>query len=288
MNPDDVYALLVDANPVPELGTPGSSRVAAVTPPEHRSETMLTLSRESTDQPVSRRPDRRWRLLAVAAAVIAVVTLGALVLSRDDPEPEVPAGPVVTTDDTLPAPLTREEQAVAVASAFYRTAHSGDVDTVIEMSNTQYGGNLDADRRMWEMIAVTGELGDRSTIGDCGARPGANALYVEVDCEMISYDPVWIALGVSEVVSPAFVFDDGTVAWQAWDGADWRAAQRAYSEYVRAFHADEYGEACDPAAYEPGAVTVSEGLALTPECAELWVPLGPDVVEWIADGRPKP
>ena len=286
MNPDTVYALLVEANPIPDPDAVPTEGSAHVSIPHPGSETMLTLEPETHATATTVRARRRWPV-AAAAAMIVIAVLGALAFIRDDDTPAEPANPIVTADASLPSPPTREETAVATASAFYRAVNAGDVDTVIAMSNPDYT-DADADRQMWEMLAVTTTHGQPWTIGACVPVAGADIVYIEVACEVVMHDPVWEALAVANVIAPVRVFDDLSTQWRPFRGADFSDANRAYAEYFRAFRTTEYETVCDPSAYEPGTVNADAGLALTKQCAELWVPLAEQVAQWIIDGRPAP
>lgn len=286
MNPETAYALLVDANPVPDPGTVPTTRLERVASPHPGSTPMLTLEQE-THSPSTKEPNRRGWLVAAAAAVIAVVAIGVVALTRDDPEPVQPAVPVITADDdALPAPSTRESDAIATGAAFYRAAVAGDVDNVLAMSNPEFT-DAAADRQMWEMIAVTTSVGEPWTIDDC-SQIGSDSLSVEVGCDVHINDPVWEALDVADLVAPVRVFDDQSTQWRPFRGADFSAANRTYAEYLSAFHAAEYDAVCNPTAYELGTIILDGGLALTASCAELWVPLASDVAGWIDNGQPQP
>lgn len=286
MNPETVYGLLVEANPVPDPSAIAVQRNTQPSRPDDGSKTMLTVE-PKTQHSSRKNPHNRGRLVAIAASVALIVAIGALLLARDDTEPSEPAGPVVTGDADVATPATREEAAVATATDFYQAVSVGDVDTAIAMSNPEYT-DLEKDRQMWEMNAVTATEGEPWTIGSCEPTASVNSLFIEIGCEVMINDPVWQVLGVSELVAPVRVFDDLTTVWRPFEGADFGAANRAYAEYLRIFHATEYDAVCSPAAYEQGAATQSSGLALTGPCAEVWVPLADEVAQWVADGRPQP
>jgi hypothetical protein len=244
---------------------------------------MLTLEpRTHAESP--ERPPRRGRPVA-AAAVIVIAAVGAVALLRDQPEAVDPAVPVVTADVDVPPPSTREEDAAATALEFYGAVNTGDVDAMIAMSNADFT-DVDADRQMWEMIAVTTSIGEPWTIGACEPT-SVDSLSVEVGCTVVINDPVWQTLGVSELVAPVRVFDDATVQWLPFQGADFSIANQASADYLKTFRAAEYEAVCDPVGYELGTINFDGGLALTKPCAELFVPLAGDAAQWITDGRPQ-
>ena len=279
MNPETVYALLVEANPVPDPDPatiqPPRELDASPSPSHHVQLTAL----EPTEPATAPRRRHRW-MVAAAAATIVIVAIGALILTRSEPAPidraELP---------TEPLPPTREERAAATAQNFYAALNAGDVDTMIEMTNPDYSV-VEADRQMWEMNAVHVTLGEPWTIGTC--EPVEVTSSIEVACNVTINDPVFEQLGVNELIAPIRVFDDQTTRWLPFQGADFNAANRAYSDYLQAFHAVEYQAVCSPAAYDPGTINATGGLALTAPCGELWVPLGDVVAQWLRDGKPQP
>lgn len=283
MNADAVFELLIEANPIPDPDVAPSTVRALDTPPEPGSSPMLTLEKHLTPSDATPPDRRRW--LAVAAVAATVVAVVAVVVLRDDAEPVEPSTPIVTVGETLPEPLSREEQAIETAREFLAAINAGDVDTAASMSNGDYV-DIAAAREMWSMNAAISErYGEFQTIGRCEVA-NVNSQYVEVDCDVVVNDPVYAALDSDELVAPTRVYDDRTVVWAAWRGADTGAASAAYREYLQEHHADEYAAVCDPLAYEQGSVIVNRGLALTEACGELMVPLADDVAAWIEAGRP--
>ncbi len=283
MTPEDVYALLVEANPVPGPELLRAPRTATTHPLRMGSEPMYTIEeRELEAATPSQRPRRSALALALAAAVVLVIALGVLIAQRSEDEPEVPADSI--PDATLPAPPTAEEAALATAREFQERVNAGDVEAVMAMTNPDYSV-VDADRNMWEANAVWHRVGDPPSIGGCVVvDPGT--LYVEVECSIRQNEAVFEVLGVADLVAPYRVFPDQTVQWRPWRGGDFGAVNRAYAEYLRIHRPDAYAEACDPLAYERGTIISDGGLALTPECAALAAPLADEVATWIEAGRP--
>lgn len=287
MDPDAVYELLVEANPVPNPDVSTVSLLAHPTPTETRSTSMVALdTKTQTETPSADRPPRRRWWLAAAAAVLAIVTVAAIVATRGDPEPLEPSTPVVTVGETLPAPTTREERAIRTVRDFYAAQDAGDVETLVTMSHPDFV-DIDASRQMWEMNAAEAEAFDGlQRVGACEP-VNVNPQYVEIACDVLLTNPVARALELADVVAPARVFDDQRVVWQPWtvDGDPGRVAG-AIAEYLREFHADEFSTACDPAVYEPGSVVVNRGLALTGPCGELYAPLADEIAEWAVTEGP--
>lgn len=290
---DSVFTVLVAANPVPDphsVSWVEPARVVPLRPVQNGSEPMKTIE-QTTEQEHSPRPTRRSWILAAAAAVIALVGLGALlIVTRDDrtdePVDEPLVTPAVTTPSTSPGLGPDDESAALEAAEAFQTAVlAGDVDAVVAMSNP--GSNIEADRRMWEMNAYVNANSDGMTIGECRVLT-TNRLYIEAGCETTIADPVWEELGIPPLIAPVRYFPDGAVGWAPYVGldggdVDFSVANRAYAEYLREFHATEYEAVCDPTGYEALTVHQDEGLALTAECAALWVPLQDDVAAWVVE-----
>lgn len=280
MKPEAVYALLVEANPVPDADIVADLRDA-------RSNEMPTQTAEkaNTDTTVPARPRTRPRtrwLIAAAAVLVAIVVIGVMVADGDGDEGSVATNPEPgegVVGDPEVSDLTAEEGAVSVVRTFEAAIASGDIDTVIAMSQPDLT-NAVQDRPMWEMNAIHTAAWPR-TVGDCETDDSFGGA-VSVTCELSFSDPVAGALGISDVTAPYRVFEDGTVAWEPWQPeAVVAELNRAYADYLVEFHFDEYEAVCFRGAYEPGTVATNGGLALTPECAELWVPLAGEVAAWV-------
>lgn len=279
MKPDAVFDLLVEANPVPEVDVVADLR-------DVRSNGMRTQTNYDDaveiDPPVPDTRRRRSRtpwLLAAAAVVIAVAIVAGLVATGDDTD----EGSVVSDPDPAegpgdPASVGGDAVAVDTAETFEARLAAGDVDGAIAMSNPDLS-DLVQDRAMWAMVGVHAAAWPRTLDGCTAGSEFAGA--VRVTCRVSIPDPVWIAVGADELEVPYRVFDDGTVAWDEFASPEFRAANRAYADYLVEFHPADYDAVCSPGAYEPGSVLFSSGLALTPECAEVWVPLAGEVAEWL-------
>ena len=287
MTDEEIYALLVEANPVPDphrTSDPTDQPLRLVT---DRSTPMHVIERPDIDTAADDRPPRRTRIAAAAAATIVLLGLGALlVVDAGDDEPGAPADQPSTTVAT-PSGIDAEEAAAAAMAAgeFYRSIVAGEIEVAAEMSHPD--SDLVADRAMWEMNAYTAENGVGEEIGDCRALAGEPG-FVLAACDVTTSNPVWNALGLSEALAPIRYFADGTVQWQPYlapDGnpLEFDDANRAVVEYLREFAPEQYDAACNPAAYETGAVVNASGLALTPACAEVWVPLVDDIAARVVE-----
>lgn len=283
MSPDDIFEILVEANPVPDSDV---ATVRRLRPASARtwSTPMLTLEPETTSPTEHRRGRRSW--LAAAAAILLIVAAAvAVAVVRNDASPIEPSTPVVTAGDPIASPPGRDARALTTAEEYFGALNAGDVDQVVAMSNSEFV-DLAASRQMWEMNAALAEhYGAFQTVERCEVL-SMNDSYVEVGCDVVVTDPVFAALGVAELVAPVRVFDDETVVWLPWRGGDFGQVNQAYADYLRAHHPAEFEAVCDPSGYEPGSVVVDKGIALTGSCAELWVPLAEEVAGWVTDGRP--
>lgn len=296
MNPDAVYALLVDANPVPdpdELGDGSDGALDAVLREEIGQSPRGTGHRSDRTRPDRGQSVRRSRIpwmVAAAAVLVAVAVTVGLVLTGpsggDDPVASEPEGSHQASDVDDRSPVedpqaTRTEAAVDIATTFIELVHAGDVDAVMAMSNENFGDPTQ-DRNFWEMNAVHAAAWPRTLDGcEVGSTFGG---FVRVLCTISFSDPVWRAVGAGQIVAPYRVFDDGTVAWDAYVGHLHLLANRAYADYLAEFHPDEYEQACAPGAYSGTTVLFRGGLALTRRCAQAWVVLSDDVAEWVLWG----
>ena len=279
------------ANPVTDadrlLSAPGAMDDFVLAVKERSGIVQTAENRAPIEVPTETRtkpPRKDWRrrlvpALVAAAAVIAAIVVAVALLSGDD-EPDV----------TNQGPTTaRVDAAVATTETFLAAINSGDVDTLIALSNPEVT-DVVKDRKMWEMNAVLTTGGYPISVGECGLGMITDGVamitdeFVEVHCAVTISDPVFEAEGVSELVFPLRVFDDGSTAWQPYQGGDFGAANQDYADYLQAFHAAEYEAVCSPVNYETypiGTISRNRGLALTGNCASLWVPLASDVAAWV-------
>jgi hypothetical protein len=266
-----IYALLVEANPVPEPDVLPERLADTVPRLRVVDPRRVPMQTEETTQLQPEKPSSRRALipaLAVAAVVIAAIAAGVLLLTAGD-EPDV-------AND-------REHAAVARTEAFYAAINAGDIERV--ESFTSPGGSIsEDDRRMWEFYIVVFARYPQQVRG-CEATD-ANDEFVYVDCAVASSDPVWVATGVNEYTAPWWVYDDGRMVWRQFEGVSFTQGNRTYAEYLRLHHPGEYAEVCAPVAYLGSLVNSDGGIAFTKECAELAVPLAEDIADWVEAGKP--
>jgi len=213
-------------------------------------------------------PTRRAWLpaLGVAAIAIAVVAAGALLLSD--------RGTDVATD--------RESAAIARAESYFAAINGGDVEaaaTALDPSALSQADGRMLDFNVFSTAAYPWQLQSCEVVGSDGE-------VVLVDCAFTITDPVFIAEGVSELIAPFTVHNDGLMESRLWQGANFSLANRAYAEYLRTRHEADYNEVCHVSAYPTGSVNHDGGLVFTRECAELAIPLAPTIAEWVEAGKP--
>lgn len=300
MDRDAVFDTLVKSNPVPNPHSTRSTDPARVVPlrPAHTgSETMKTIQPVPDVAGPPRRPRRAW-IVAAAAAAIVLVGIGALLISTADDGDNEPVDVPATTTAPTPPPTTEapsatlgpadEPAAAAAAEAFYSNVVAGDVDAVVAMSNPRT--DLVADRAMWEMNAYAYANGQAPTLDNCRTFATTPQI-IEAGCDVTITDPVWKALGAPEqMILPIRFFADGTVQWLPFrvteddtSGFDLSRANRAVAQYLRERHPTEYDAGCSPVGYETGTINQDQGLALTVECAQLWVPLRDEIAAWVVE-----
>lgn len=278
MSIDTAFRQLRDANPVP---TPGLLRerrpdpAAFLATTQQRSRLMQTQQRPEVQAAPPLEPKRGRLIAAAVAAVVAAVAIGAvaLIINQDDGDPV-----------TVNPDAARVAAAIGTSETFLAAINSGDVDRLVEMSNPE-ATDLIRDRNMWEMNAVLTTGGYEYVVGACASLV-VTELFVDVGCDVTVTDPVFAAEGVDTLVFPLRVFNDGTTVWQPMQGGNISAVNQDYADYLKAFHTSEYEAVCAPSAYQPGSIVFDRGLALTGDCARLFVPLAPDVADWVRNGKP--
>jgi hypothetical protein len=285
MTAERVYALLIEANPVPDPDAYLEASDAVRSPlhlVESRRDSMKTEEdiRSLTPEP----PARRTWPAAVAAAIIIVIAVGAVAwFAGGDEAPVVDEAPPITTGE-----VDSTADALATTEAFLTALAAGDIAEVERTTNP--GGQLsDAERRLWGFYAALFAAGYGDEFGTCTTTPDADGRRIAVACPSVTGDPVMIAVGITELVWPFDYFPESRrLAWRPFEGGDFSLANAAAADYLRAFHRQDYDAACDPAAYNFQGVVMDRGLAFTGDCGQLLVPLLEDIATWIGAGQPLP
>ena len=283
-----IYALLVDANPVPDPDALSPGPLPAA--PHLRlvdSGRIPMQTQEAIRPPSPGAPRRRaWAVALVAAAIVVIaVTAGALLFRGDGARPVVDApattAPQTTVASEDAATLARIDAAIVRVQSFYAALNGADLDTIVALVDPG-----EADLTMWQANMVLAEQ-HPIDVSRC-APTSVTEEIVWIDCQVVIADPVWVALGVSELTAPWYVYEDGRMEWRPYQGADFSEANRAYRDYLMAYRPDAYSEVCDPSRVEFGTVIFDGGIALAPECFQLTLSVADDVVAWIEAGRPSP
>jgi hypothetical protein len=262
-HPERVYALLVEANPIPNHGL-DSERAEA--PRSRLTVVPDASSTEPASPPGTASPDRSWlRPAAAAAAVILVALLAALLISRG-------AG----TEFVEPA--TPEDDALTRVEAWFEAIDQGRVDDLSVIFGTDLS---DADRQMWEFNAILADAHPRA-LQSCVVTESVGTLIL-LECLVTDTDPVSSATGTAELVYP-FRYDDGVLQWQEFRTPTGESSaflgSAAYAEYLELFFPDEFEQDCSSAS-ATGSVVFNGYLALTPECAELMTTHSGAVATWV-------
>jgi hypothetical protein len=285
MTPERVYALLVEANPVPEpdaylealIADQGSLRLV-----DWRREDMKTQEpiKELTRASSARRP---W-IAAVAAAIAIVLAIGVVAwLAGGGDEARVVDEPPPTTAAQSASPT---DAALAATDAFSAAVTAGDIDEIARI--TTLDGELPlAERRQWGFTIAIVAAGYGPEIGECTTTLSADERVVTVSCPLMNTNPVLVAMGITDVVAPLdYLPVSGVLGPRSTEGADFTAVNPTVVDYLTAFYPEDYAAACNPAAYDFLDVVQDQGMSITPECAELVIPLLSDMARWIEAGQP--
>ncbi len=276
---EQIYELLIQANPVPhpdallpDLPT-AAPNLHVLDPGRSPMQTQDKVTPIPSTQ-----PRKRWvPAVAAAAAVVIIIAAVTLVLDRtgDDPAPVVD-----TPAPELDPNAEREAAAVAAVERFHAAINAGDMETIVALAQPD-----EADLQMFESNAAMAAEYPQE-VRRCVAAITTEEL-VRVECEVVMSAPVFVALGVGELVFPWQVYADGLVEWRPWEGVDPGEINRAYRDYLRLHHLEAYEEVCDPSRYTFGTINFDGGMAFTAPCAELQLSVEEDVAAWIEAGRPE-
>lgn len=298
MTPERVYALLVEANPYAEpeallQALEDDSRVLHLVDPT--GEDMRTIDRERATEIDPAPPWRRspWIAAIAAVAVVAAIGLATFLINQDS------SGPV----DTAP-PTTVDADAMAIADALdavealWAAVGENDIDTVAQITGP--GGTLSArDQRAWGFHAVMTAAGFGDELDDCQASVASPATSVSVTCDVTFANPVFAATGSrGSTLSFDYQVDarqlrgskfasEALLPWAEMPDTVINEPMAAMADYLRLVDEDAWLETCAPAAYGGSdGVIHNGGLAMAPECAEVLVPVLPDIALWVEAGQP--
>lgn len=270
--PDTVFGYFVEANPIPDE----SALAAAVPPPPPPPVTLFELPARHPTVPITRPPANRRGMVAAAAAFAIVILLGAVWMlgpfRSQSPEPANP-------DELL------SQEAIAAVEAIFTARNDGDIERVVALSTPVAAERATADRRVHEFQAEYAAAGMPMNLGRCETTL-VSATLVTGECRVEITDPVAAEVGAADQIAP-FRYENGLITILEFQGDSLLAVNRAYSDYLRTFHPDEYDASCRPGAYQPGSIVQSELLALTGECAGVAAPRAAGVAAWIRSGRPR-
>jgi hypothetical protein len=268
--PERVYALLVEANPVPDPEN------ANETVARHRGSLKLVEPERpdaGMEDTVRIQPDKRKtmpRLMApILAGLTALAFLAAVLVATRDPGDSVAASP--------------EEDALARIEYSFAAIAEGRIDDLSEI----FGAELtEGDRLMWQFNGILADAYPRE-LHSCGVVMTVGSI-VDVECLVTDTDPVFVATETSDLIMP-FQYVDGVIRRREFRLAEGSstpfAAPAAYAEYLQLNHPDEFAEACSAASYT-GDFVYNGYMVLAPHCAELMVAFSEDVASWVAAGQP--
>lgn len=237
---------------------------------DERNGEMQTQQRVSQTQ---KEPKNRWGLAVAAAAFVAVLLLGAIAAIQFTGDDTVEPANTTTTTQAFDREAA-SAAALVVAETYEAAFAAGDVATLTAMQNVK----VEADRNMFEFNAAFRAAGFSVDSGECRVIVAGAAL-VRVECVELHTDPVFLAVGLDEIITPLNVYPDGTVRWQP-SPADLGTVSHAYAEYLRLFYESEYQTACAVGAYPAGSIIANRGLALTGACGELAALHADAVAQW--------
>jgi hypothetical protein len=230
------------ANPIPDPTNPP----ATVTPAaevllalEMRRRTMQTQATNPTTKPT--KPRQRWKgPLLAAAAFVAVLVVGAIMLASRGDDPDDVANPATTPAPTSQAPAGfTVDDALAVATAHFDDFNAADIDAVlasltadVTISGSILGAMTVAE---WEMLTVW-NLAQGTVLGspDCTVTEETPGESVFVTCDSATKNAQIQAVGsppvptiVRMIVTPDGMtslrfgyghpnFNDANIPFQAW------------------------------------------------------------------------
>ncbi len=256
---DQLLDVFAQANPVPdpdrfeaELRSP--VRLAT---PEQGSDSMQGTELR-TIEPRNRNPRGPW-VFAAAAGLVAVLAVGALLVSLNDDTTGQPLAPTTTAVPTTAAPPTTDaapgidEGAVDVVLASIAARNSGDLEAWAETLGGEQLAGIVAWPDLFESYMVANQV--VTVVDDCVAVGTGLDGETLVSCGVRMDDDFHGAGGIFEQGNSLFhVLDGKVVEWVDglirndpgdFDGAFWAWLQEAYPEEAQAIGQPDASEALE-------------------------------------------
>lgn len=215
----------------------------------------------------------RWQAALVTFAFVLVAGGGALL-----------AGSTIGTDSNGLAAAGTSEQQLALRSAtrFFDALSSGDSDAAAALMEPE----VFRDPKTRPGLQFLSVLPGTKSLSDCSATERIK--WIDVVCNITFSGPLFVATGDDTKRGVLTVSEDGLISSKPALGRRLEA-HRAFVEYATAIEPEAFLRSCDPDSYEPGAVErskLSESLAWSGECGELWSELSKDAAAWVYAGKP--
>ncbi len=226
-----IYALLVDANPVPDIDA--VSTHPADRPHLHvidtRSDEMQTQTRPERTQQEPAEPRRRmWIPAAAAVLVLAALGVGAWLFGGTDttvpPATEAPvpttAVQVPTTEASVPttavseaSPVETDEARIAVAQALIADWSAGDVDAFFSHFSEDGGiqGNAVTDASLRRDLAFYMALRQVPVVSECRPTTGTT-----IQCDSVMSDDLTGSIGAEIGMDWLIRVEGGAVTNLGW------------------------------------------------------------------------
>lgn len=215
----------------------------------------------------------RWQVALVTFAFVLVAGGGALL-----------AGSTIgaDTNGTAAAGTSEEQMAIRSASRFFDALSSGDPEAAAALMEPDVFRNPKVRPGLQFLSALPGT----KSLSDCRATKRIN--WIDVVCNITFSGPLFVATGVDTKRGVLTVGEDGLITSKPTLGRRLEA-DSAFVEYAIAIEPEAFLQSCDPDSYRPGTVEtskLSESLAWTGECGELWSELSRDAAAWVYAGKP--
>lgn len=225
----------------------------------------------ATDTTVHRGP--RWQVALATFMLVLVAGVGGLL-----------AGSTIGADSTgeAAAGTPEEETALRAATRFFDALSSGDP----EAAESLIEPDVFTDPKVRPILQFLSALPGTKSVSDCSATERIK--WSDVVCNITLSGPLFVATGDDTKRGVLTVSGNGLISSPPALGRR-SEADRAFVEYATATEPEAFRRSCDPDSYEPGTVErskLSESLAWTGECGDLWSELSEDAAAWVYAGKP--